>query len=49
MNAKTSNPPENPDGSDRIPVYWGGGGDIFTLVQPQSDKLHQNRAIHIII
>ena len=31
------------------PVYWGGGGDIFNLVQPPSDKLHQSRTSHIII
>ena len=27
----------------------GGGGDIFNLVQPPSDKLHQSRTSHIII
>ena len=27
----------------------GGGGDIFKLEQPPSDKLHQSRTNHIII
>ena len=51
LNAKTSNPLEKPDDSDRRPEYWGGGGggDIFKLVQPPSDQLHQSRTSHIII
>ena len=30
-------------------ILGGGGGDIFNLVQPPSDKLHQSRTSHIII